>query len=158
AKVERSNALIPDQALTARVYTQLLISFFGADYPIDVYRRIQDAAAALPSGDTSLSAVRTRSVALSHRDRIAADRIRAGLSERWRELFREWDVVLTPVMPTLAFPHDHSERRTRRIQIDGADYAYDDQLVWPGVATTTGLPATVAPIDRSDAGLPIGVQ
>jgi amidase len=30
--------------------------------------------------------------------------------------------------------------------------------VWPGVATVVGLPATAAPIDRSDTGLPIGVQ
>jgi amidase len=158
SKVERSNSLIPDQALTARVYTQLLASIFGADYPIEVYRRIQEASASLPPDDTSLSAVRTRSVVLSHRDWIAADRIRAGLTQRWRELFRDWDVVLTPVMPTPAFPHDHTERLTRRIQIDGADYPYWDQLVWPGVATTTGQPATVVPIDRSDTGLPIGVQ
>jgi Amidase len=33
-----------------------------------------------------------------------------------------------------------------------------DQLVWPGVATLPSLPATVAPIDRSASGLPIGVQ
>ena len=46
----------------------------------------------------------------------------------------------------------------RRIQIDGAEYPYQDQLVWPGVATAPGLPATVAPIDRTDTGLPIGVQ
>jgi amidase len=157
-KVERSNSLLPDQALTARVYIQLLTSFFGADYPIEVYRRMQEAAASVPAEDTSLSAVRRRSVALSHRDWIAADRMRMGLTQRWRELFRDWDVVLTPVMPTPAFPHDHTEERTRRIQIDGADYPYWDQLVWPGVATTTGQPATVVPIDRSDTGLPIGVQ
>jgi amidase len=30
--------------------------------------------------------------------------------------------------------------------------------VLPSVATVAGLPATVAPIDRSDGGLPIGVQ
>jgi len=31
-------------------------------------------------------------------------------------------------------------------------------VVWPELATTPGLPATVAPIDRSQSGLPIGVQ
>jgi hypothetical protein len=62
-------------------------------------------------------------------------------------------------MPTPAFPHDHTaDMRARRIQIDGVDYPYQDQLVWPGVATAPGLPATVAPIDRSDTGLPVGVQ
>ena len=46
----------------------------------------------------------------------------------------------------------------RRIDIDGKQYPYFDQLVWPGVATTPGLPATAAPIGLSEGGLPIGVQ
>jgi amidase len=103
--------------------------------------------------------LRARGIVLSHRDWIAADRVRGRLSRQWRDLFREWDVVLTPVMPTPAFPHDHTaDMRARHIQIDGVDYPYQDQLLWPGVATAAGLPATVAPIDRSDTGLPIGVQ
>src|SRR5215469_823921 len=56
-------------------------------------------------------------------------------------------------------PHDHSpDQRERRIVIDGAPYPYMDQLVWPGVATTPGLPATAVPIGLSPDGLPIGVQ
>jgi len=46
----------------------------------------------------------------------------------------------------------------RRIEVDGKEYPYLDQLVWPGIATTPGLPATAIPIDRSETGLPIGVQ
>ena len=62
-------------------------------------------------------------------------------------------------MPTPAYPHDHSSPDyARRIDIDGKDYPYFDQLVWPELATTSGLPATVAPIERSETGLPIGVQ
>ena len=38
------------------------------------------------------------------------------------------------------------------------EYPYFDQLVWPEIATTPGLPATAIPIDRSETGLPIGVQ
>jgi amidase len=49
-------------------------------------------------------------------------------------------------------------RLRAKIDIDGKEYPYQDQLVWAGVATTPGLPATAAPIDRSDTGLPIGVQ
>jgi Asp-tRNA(Asn)/Glu-tRNA(Gln) amidotransferase A subunit family amidase len=33
-----------------------------------------------------------------------------------------------------------------------------DQLVWPGVATSGGLPATVVPIDRTSNGPPLGMQ
>jgi amidase len=62
-------------------------------------------------------------------------------------------------MSTLAFPHDHSlPPNARRIEIDGKDYPYFDQSVWAGVATLPGLPATAVPIDRSETGLPIGVQ
>ena len=62
-------------------------------------------------------------------------------------------------MPTPAFPHDHSpEQETRRINIDGKDYAYPDQLAWPGIATLPGLPATAIPIGLSPQGLPVGVQ
>jgi amidase len=67
--------------------------------------------------------------------------------------------VLCPVMPTPAFPHDHSPIEARRIRVDGKSYSYlDAQVAWAELATTTGLPATVAPIDRSQSGLPIGVQ
>ena len=84
---------------------------------------------------------------------------RAGLRARWRKLFGQWDVVICPTMPTPPYPHDHSiPDYARHIDIDGKEYPYQDQLVWAGVATAPGLPATAAPIDRSDTGLPIGVQ
>jgi amidase len=62
-------------------------------------------------------------------------------------------------MPTPAFPHDQSPSLWgRHIMIDGVNHDYSDQLVWAGVATTPGLPATVAPIGHSEEGLPIGAQ
>jgi amidase len=159
SNVGRSSPLLPDLALLARTYTLLLLSFFGADYPIEAYRRIRDAAAAIPAEAQSLRALRARGIVLSHRDWIAGDRVRAALARQWRDLFRAWDVVLCPVMPTPAFSHDHgADRMARRITIDGADHPYDDQIVWASLATLTGLPAAVAPIERSDTGLPIGVQ
>jgi len=32
------------------------------------------------------------------------------------------------------------------------------QIAWPGVATFPGLPATCAPIAKTQAGLPVGAQ
>src|SRR5262249_61574711 len=88
-----------------------------------------------------------------------ADGARARLRQQWRELFREWDAVLCPPMPTAAFPHDHTpEQKERRIEIDGKSYPYLDQIVWPGVATAPGLPATAVPIGLSNENLPIGMQ
>jgi amidase len=94
----------------------------------------------------------------SHADWVRADRVRVGLTDRWRRLFQEFDVVLFPVTPTPAFPHDHAERGERRLEIDGTPYPYDSHLAWPSVATVTGLPATAVPIGRSPEGLPYGMQ
>ena len=159
AKVTRESALLPDLTTMAQTYVKLLMSFFGADVPMEAYSRVRGIADSIPANDASLDALRARGLVLSHRDWIATDRTRTAIVARWRELFRSFDVVLCPVMPTPAFPHDHSpEQRTRRIAIDGKEYPYLDQIVWAGIATLTGLPATAAPIGRSDAGLPIGVQ
>ena len=45
-----------------------------------------------------------------------------------------------------------------RIDIDGQAYPYVDQLIWPGIATLPGLPATAIPVAMSPDGLPIGLQ
>jgi amidase len=77
----------------------------------------------------------------------------------WRDLFREYDVVLCPITPTAAFPHDHSPAEgPRKIDVDGNQVDYNEQVVWPAAATLPGLPPKAIPIDRSEAGLPIGVQ
>ena len=119
----------------------------------------QAIVASLSPGDDSLAAMRLRGAVLSHRDWIAGNEARSALRRRWSELFRDWDVVLCPPMSTPAFPHDHGlDREARRIEIDGQLFPYEDQTVWPSVATLPGLPATVAPIDRLESGLPIGIQ
>jgi amidase len=158
-RVARHSPLLPDQVEAAGLYMRLLLSAMAANYPPDAYERTREAAARLDAEDLSLAAERTRGAVLSHRDWLAADTLRVMHRARWRELFGEFDVVLCPAMPTPAFPHDHSpDQWGRRISVDGEDHSYADQLVWAGVATTPGLPATVAPIGRSKEGLPIGAQ
>ena len=157
--VARTGPRVPDLAKTAQVYVQLLAGFYAANLSPERYRRAEDAVKSLPEDDESLAAFRLRGITSSHRDWILASRVRSGLRQRWQDLFKEFDVVLCPVMPTPAFPHDHTEdRRKRRLDIDGKQLPYQDQIVWASMATLCGLPATVAPIERSAEGLPIGVQ
>jgi amidase len=158
ATVERESPLLPDQAEAARVYMRLLMSTLGSRYPVEIYEHALAEAAGLDPGDRSLAAERVRGTVLSHRDWIAADAQRAVARQQWRELYAEFDVVVYPVMPTPAFPHDHSAMGSRRISIDGTEHDYLDQIALAGVATLAGLPATALPIGFSDEGLPIGVQ
>jgi amidase len=158
-KIERESRLLPDFPASSRLYMRMLLSLLAISFPPEVYAGAKAAAASLSAQDMSLQAERLRGIALSHRDWVMADGARAHLRAQWRALFKSFDAVICPVMPTPAFPHDFSpEQETRRINIDGKDYVYPDQLAWPGIATLPGLPATAIPISLSPQGLPVGVQ
>ena len=90
---------------------------------------------------------------------LFADGGRTRLRAQWREFFKTFDAVICPIMPTPAYPHDHSpDQEQRRIKIDGKDHVYQDQLAWPGIATLPGLPSTAIPTGFAPDGLPVGVQ
>ena len=158
-KVAEASALLPDLAASARTYFRLLMSVMAANWPPETYAAMQGAAAALKDDDVGLSAEFVRGAVLNHRDWVAADRRRNALRAQWRALFGAFDTVICPITPTPAFPHDHSPNQdARRILINGEPQYYLAQLLWPGVATAPGLPATAIPIGRSPEGLPIGAQ
>jgi amidase len=156
--VVHESAKLPDLAQTSRIYRELLSAFFSADLPPEVRERVEAAANALSSDDQSLAAFGLRGLTISHPEWLRKSRMRGPLRARWLALFDDVDVVLCPPMPTVAFPHDHSPRFARRLDIDGTKVPYNDQSVWAGIATLNGLPATTMPIGHSDSGLPIGVQ
>jgi amidase len=157
--VTRESPLLPDFAASSRLYMRMLLSFLSATFAPDVYEGAKQAAAQLDPNDMSLRAERLRGIALSHRDWVIADGGRTRLRAQWRELFKTFDAVICPIMPTPAYPHDHLEpQESRNIDIDGTKYPYTDQLAWPGIATLPGLPSTAIPVTMSSDGLPIGVQ
>ena len=81
------------------------------------------------------------------------------LRRRWAALFAEFDVVLSPVFGSVAFPHiTETNPGARLLTVNGKPTPYFDQLAWAGPATLGNLPATAAPIGMSRDGLPIGVQ
>jgi amidase len=149
---------LPDLALTTRVYVELLFAFYGAELPPAARDGITAAALALSADDQSIAAAQLRGLVMSHPDWVHTSYIRGGLRARWQALFREVDVALCPPMPTTAFPHDHSPRQTRQIDIDGSKLPYADQGAWAGIATLNGFPATTMPIGHDEHGLPIGAQ
>ncbi|MET1074420.1 MAG: amidase [Umezawaea sp.] len=159
ARVERHSPLLPDLAEAATLYTQLLFSGSVARFPVDAYEQLRTRAAGLDADDRSLDAARLRAMVFSHRDWMEANYRRELHRHGWRQLFVEFDAVVCPITPTPAFPHDHDpDLLGRRIDIDGARYPFFDQLVWAGLATMPGLPATAIPTGLSTEGLPVGVQ
>ncbi|MFG3111687.1 amidase [Streptomyces tendae] len=159
AHVERRTPLLPDLAEAATLYTQLLFSGSVARFPVDAYEGLRTRAAALSADDRSLAAARLRGMVFSHRDWIEANDRREHHRHGWRRFFAEFDAVVCPITPTPAFPHDHDpDLLARRIDIDGVAYPFFDQLVWAGLATMPGLPATAVPAGLSPDGLPVGVQ
>jgi len=131
----------------------------GAKWSADEYAAAQQEVAGLDADDDSLESERIRGAVLSHRDWLKADAERARLRVQWRPVFDSWDVVICPVSPTPAYPHDQTANvRARKLLVDGQPYPYFDQFAWCSVATLVGLPATAFPIGITARGLPLGAQ
>ena len=158
ASVARQSPLLPDLAEVTRNYMRLLGPIMTQGRPPEYYERMRSLAATLGPDNQSLDAILVRSANLGWRDWEAASNVRTRLQSQWATLFKQWDVVLCPAMPTVAFRHDHAESSARRLDVDGQSQPYSNNFVWAAPATGAQLPATVAPIGRTDTGLPIGVQ
>jgi len=159
ATVARSSKLLPDLAESARLHTRMVRNVVNFGRPPEYFQKVREVAATLSRDDDTLRAWRVRAPLLSHHEWMSGEVARARLRLQWRELFREFDVVLCPPFSVLAFPHDHlEEQEDRLIDIDGKSFPYLSLIVWSTLATPPGLPSSVMPIGRSQSGLPIGVQ
>ncbi len=174
----------PVDASTTRVLTALVGQIEGAGGRVDtearpgftlekvdgVFRDLLMAAlcGGTPPGEldrlasvagTSKAERAARATAMRHREWLAHNERRLQIRERWREFFDRFDVVLLPVQPRGAIPHDHSMPQwDRTVEIDGVERPYLDLFGWTGPAGAGMLPATVVPAGLGDDGLPIGVQ
>jgi amidase len=155
-RIGRSSPLLPDLVSIADTYLRLLMSFIGANTPEPSYKAMQERAATAPAGDREADA--RRSLVATHRDWMVAHRKRTFHSHLWRQFFREWDIVLCPVLPVTAFAHDDAEMDRRRVDVDGRALPYGTLGIWAGPATSCGLPATAMPVGQGTSGLPVGVQ
>ena len=76
----------------------------------------------------------------------------------WHAFFEQYDVLLTPVMATAAFEHDHQRFGERTILVDNQPRPYFEQVFWAGLTGVAYLPSTVIPTGLNEQGLPIGIQ
>jgi len=135
------------------IFRNLLYAALTGDTPADQL----DAFAATVGDDGPARA--KRSTAMRHREWLGHNERRLQLRQRWREFFEHHDVMLMPVQPRGAIPHDQSfPQWERTVEIDGIRRPYLDLFGWTGPAGAGFLPATVVPAGLGDDGLPIGVQ
>jgi len=139
-------------------YTHLLQATLAARAPAAEYQRTKSYVESLPANDDSRSATVLRAQVASFRDWSAHNEARHQLRWRWHEFFEGYDLMIAPIMPTAAFPHDHRAFSERAIMIDNQERPYFDQVFWAGLTGVAYLPSTVLPTGLNDEGLPIGVQ
>ena len=150
----------PDLALDDmnRIYNQLLMPIILAGLPDAAINGIADVAAGYAKEDLSHAAESARAPVIRHRDWLAKDEMRHKLRAVFRSFFSDYDVLLCPVTPVPAIPHDHTPFASRTIRVNDQDRPYTDLLGWVSMATACYLPATVAPMGPTPYGLPVGAQ
>jgi amidase len=162
--VARAGAVVDDRtrpvdgAEAFSIYLRLLFAVIGQGFPPDLLAAFDAALPALAADDRSLGSETVRGASQRHRDWCVENERRERLRRAWDGWFRDHDVLLAPVMPTVAFPHDHSEMALRTIDVDGARQPYMHQLFWAGLTNVVYLPAVVAPVGLAASGLPVGIQ
>lgn len=152
-----------DASASHAVYIEMLFAIVGGGMPPHEVERLRKAGEGTEAN--SYAARLARAVSLEHRGFDQLLEQRAHLMQAWKRVFTQVDLVLCPVMPTAAYPHDHSHdelgalaQQHRRVIVNKQAHPYLDGLQWPGLATLAQLPATALPLRQRVGGLPVGVQ
>jgi amidase len=142
-----------------RLFMLLLRAATASRMRDEDFSRQQEIAATLTDDDISDRAAVARGATLLHRAWGSANEARTKLRYTWHEFFKRFDVLLTPVGATAAFPHDRNPNRDERtVRVNGRSVPYAEQLFFAGLASLSYLPATAAPIGLTAEGLPVGLQ
>jgi amidase len=162
AKVEAVRPV--DGLALMEAYRILLMSAVAADKPASARRTAQALRSVAKlargaGGALAETAEQMLAMSASHAEWIEADEQRARIGVQLKGVFDRFDVILAPIAPVAAFPHDHSDFARRSLNLtDGRKIAYSALLNWIGLASACGLPATAIPIGLTPDGLPVGAQ
>ena len=139
-----------------RAWQDLVLPIIGTGLPDDVYAAFAPMGD-LPAADPVTNAA--RALVSRSRDHQIADAVRQHHRVAWAELFTRFDVVLAPVMPTAAHPHDTDRPITDRVlDVDGVSVPGMLAMGWCGAIGTVLLPVVTLPTGLTPSGLPVGVQ
>lgn len=152
--IERKGPVDLEETLS--LYNPLLMAQSGLIEPDKSYDLLVEVAAAEGAAGGLASDLTVR-----FRDWHSLDERREHSRRRWAEFFDGVDVLICPVSPTAAFPHDQRPDpawSVRTLQVDGAERPYREMLSWMAPSSLNHLPAAVAPIGTTRNGLPVGIQ
>lgn len=143
---------------THEVYQNLLQATMAARMPDDNYESLKRYVEQLDPNDHSDAANVFRAQLSSFKTWKANDERRNHLRWHWHEFFNDYDLLLSPIMPTAAFEHDQRQFGERTIRVNNEERPYFDQVFWAGLTGVSFLPSTVIPTGLNGDGLPIGIQ
>ncbi len=139
-----------------RSWQELVLPIIGAGMPDDVYVALVELDGA--AGDDPMVAS-GRALVSRYRSWARANGLRQHQRTAWAGLFEQYDVVLAPVMPTAAFPHDVDRPITDRVlDVDGTSVPHMIAMAWCGVIGSVLLPVVTLPTGPTPDGLPVGIQ
>ncbi len=142
-----------------RTYMQLLNAALSPGTPGRIWNELIEKAESAPADTDNFAAIFARDTTIAHRHWLSANERRAHAQRAWSDLFNNVDVVLAPVQPVAAFPHDTERPYGKRtLDVNGADVPYWSILFWAGLATMPHLPSVAIPIGQTSDGLPVGMQ
>jgi amidase len=164
--LEREGAIVSRTARPAfdardafHLYLQMLDTAWSARNTEAMLEEKRQRKASVSADAMNADDVMACCVDMTHREWLGLNEKRHKFRRAWGAFFQDWDVLLCPPIATTALPHmQQGAVWERRMTVNGRDIAYNDMLFWPGLTCGYHLPATVAPIGVSRAGLPIGVQ
>ena len=157
ARIDRSARPVASLAQNCDDYLRLLWPVTTAHLGEKAFARVQEAGRGAEPGSPRDRLARYSRV--TQREWLLLDEKRQRTRGQWRRFFESYDVLLCPVGPVCAFPHDPSDDlMARSIVVNGSARWYWDQLAWISLATLAWLPATAAPVGLSRSGLPVGLQ
>jgi amidase len=151
-----------DAPALLEAYRLLLSAVLADDLPPAMKRtmaRMRPFAPLAERMGRRIWATQVRGYTASHVEWLAANEVRARAALHLRGVFERFDLVIAPIAPVTAFPHDHSPFGQRRLTFsDGSTIEYGAMLNWISMATACGLPAAAFPAGPAADGLPVGVQ
>lgn len=146
------------------LFVQLLYTAMTASTGVDdeTWALAASVADTEPGDDEPLLFRAGRAIAMRHHEWLRKDERRSQIRDRWADFFTRFDVLICPVFPLPAFPHQVDDDPTgvinRTVMIAGTEVPHGELIYWCGLIGVAYLPSVVVPVGRTAAGLPVGVQ